>query len=106
MGGKTKAKTKKNAKKTIKKKVEKDKKTVDNSKLILSHKLVPKMHILTDVEYKKMLSKYKVTKENLPKLYTTDPEAESLKAKEGDVIEITRDDGVEKYKTYRVVVSN
>ena len=97
MGGRVKAK------KTVKKKIVK-KKAVTDSKLILSHSLVPKMHILSDGDFKKVSSKYNVTKEDLPKLYITDPEAQSLKAKIGDVIEIVRDDTTGAYKTYRVVV--
>ena len=99
MGGNT--KSNKTTKKRRGKKAEKDD---FDSKLILSHKLVSKMRVIPEAELKKVLSKYRITVSELPKMYITDPEARALNAKVKDVIEIIRNDTTGTYKTYRVVV--
>ncbi len=74
---------------------------------IFDHELVPKHEILSEEEVKDLLSKYNVTKNQLPKIFDTDPAVKELNAKIGDVIKITRKSftaGESVY--YRVVVSS
>ncbi len=74
---------------------------------IFDHELVPKHEILSEEEVKDLLSKYNVTKNQLPKILDTDPAVKELNAKIGDVIKITRKSftaGESVY--YRVVVSS
>ncbi len=74
---------------------------------IFDHELVPKHEILSEEEVKDLLSRYNVTKNQLPKILDTDPAVKELNAKIGDVIRITRKSftaGESVY--YRVVVSS
>ncbi len=72
---------------------------------VLSHKLVPEMKVLTEAEKSKVLSKYGVKENQLPRISPTDPEAVALKAAPGDIIKVERDDGTGKYVTFRIVVA-
>ncbi len=72
---------------------------------VLSHKLVPEMKVLTEAEKTKILSKYGVKDDQLPRISSTDPEAVALKAAAGDIIKVERDDGTGKYVTFRIVVA-
>lgn len=56
----------------------------------LEHRLVPNHEILNEDEVKKLLSEYLIEKEQLPKIRISDPAAVAIKAKIGDVIQITR----------------
>jgi len=78
---------------------------------VMSHQLVPTHKLLSDKEEQEVLTKYKATKDCLPKIRRTDPCVQSLEAKAGEeirpgrVIKITRKSetaGI--YFTYRVVV--
>lgn len=62
------------------------------------------MKVLGEAEKTKVLKKYGVTEDQLPKIFSTDPAAMALKAKAGDVIRIERNDGTGKYPGYRAVV--
>ena len=62
------------------------------------------MKVLGDAEKAKVLKKYSITEDQLPKIFSTDPAAMALKANVGDVIRIERNDGTGKYPGYRVVV--
>ena len=73
---------------------------------VLSHKLVPKMSVLSESDKTKLLAKHSVNDKQLPRMLSTDPEAVALKAAPGDVVKIERDDGTGKYLTYRVVVED
>lgn len=66
--------------------------------------LVPPMRILTEEQATKMLKKYGIEKEQLPKMFSSDPEAQGLKANPGDVVSIERKDITSKYVAYRLVV--
>ncbi len=73
---------------------------------VLDHKLVPKMRILSEKEKEHMLKKYSITENQLPKIYSTDPAAQALSAKVGDVLEIERQDLTGKYNFYRLVIED
>ena len=72
---------------------------------ILDHKLVPKHEVLPAKEKKELLERLKITPEQLPKIYDTDPIVKCIEAKKGDVVKITRDSQTAGETTYyRVVV--
>jgi len=57
---------------------------------ILEHDMVPKHEVLSAQEQKEVLARYTVTKDKLPKIFSSDPIAKAIKAKSGDIIKITR----------------
>jgi DNA-directed RNA polymerase subunit H len=72
----------------------------------LEHKMVPNHEILNEEDLNKILSEYKVDKEQLPKIRISDPSAVSVKAKVGDVVRITRDSQTAgKSYFYRLVIA-
>ncbi|MCZ7385618.1 MAG: DNA-directed RNA polymerase subunit H [Candidatus Methanoperedens sp.] len=72
----------------------------------LEHKMVPNHEILNEEDLNKVLSEYKVDKEQLPKIRISDPSAVSVKAKVGDVVRITRESQTAgKSYFYRLVIA-
>ncbi|MCZ7405366.1 MAG: DNA-directed RNA polymerase subunit H [Candidatus Methanoperedens sp.] len=72
----------------------------------LEHKMVPNHEILNEEDLNKVLSEYKVDKEQLPKIRISDPSTVSVKAKVGDVVRITRDSQTAgKSYFYRLVIA-
>ncbi len=72
---------------------------------IMDHVLVPKARILSDDEVQAVLDKYRVKKENLPKILEGDPVVKELGAKKGDVIEFERNSPIAgKTLYYRLVI--
>lgn len=72
----------------------------------LKHKMVPEHEILNEEEVKKILSKYAIEKEQLPKIRVSDPVAVQIKAKVGDVIKIIRESPTSgKAIFYRTVIA-
>lgn len=69
-----------------------------------SNELVPPHKVLSASEANALFKKMGLTAANLPKIFTTDPQAVALGAKSGDIIEIDRNDFGKKYKYYRHVV--
>ncbi|MDP8012682.1 MAG: DNA-directed RNA polymerase subunit H [Nanoarchaeota archaeon] len=57
---------------------------------VLTHVLSPKYRVMTDQEVESLLSKYKISKKDLPKIKSTDPAVVAIGAQEGQVLEITR----------------
>ncbi|MFH1127436.1 MAG: DNA-directed RNA polymerase subunit H [archaeon] len=77
----------------------------ENNTETIIHKLVPEHRIMTKEESTKILKELKVTLDQLPKILDTDPALETLKAKIGDVVEITRNSKTAgKIKYYRIVI--
>lgn len=67
----------------------KRKRTAENTKKI-DHFLIPKHELLKEDEQKKVLEKYGITKDQLPKIRSDDPAIQHLEVKKGDIIRITR----------------
>jgi len=72
---------------------------------ILEHELVPKHEILGEREVIELLDKYKLGKEQLPKIKKSDPVIKEIKAEVGDVVRITRRSRTAgKSLSYRLVI--
>jgi len=54
------------------------------------HVLVPKHEIMTEEEVKNLFDKVDISKDQLPKILNTDPVCESIGAKPGHILKITR----------------
>lgn len=65
--------------------------------------MVPEMKVLGEAEKTKLLTKFGINADMLPKMSPKDPEAIALKAAPGDIVRIERDDGTVKYTAYRAV---
>lgn len=57
---------------------------------MVKHELVPEHELLGPEEAQKILDKYKITREQLPKILLIDPAIKHLEPKVGDVIRILR----------------
>ncbi|MFP4654979.1 MAG: DNA-directed RNA polymerase subunit H [Methanohalobium sp.] len=57
---------------------------------LLDHELIPKHEILATDELQTVLDFYKIDKEQLPKIKSSDPIVQEIQASEGDVVKITR----------------
>ena len=57
---------------------------------ILTHVLVPKHRVLTEEQVKELLERYNISKIQLPEVHAKDSVVASIKAKEGDIVEIVR----------------
>jgi len=72
---------------------------------IFNHEFVPKHEILTSEEKEKILEKYRVKPYQLPRIKASDPAAEAIGARPGDMIRIVRESPTAgKYIAYRYVV--
>jgi len=72
---------------------------------ILEHELVPKHEIMEEGEVKELLGKYKIKKEQLPKIKSSDPVIKEIKAVVGDVVKIKRRSRTAgKFLSYRLVI--
>jgi len=72
---------------------------------IFKNKLVPKSKILSEEETQKLLERYNISKQQLPKILAVDPVVKMLQAKPGDIIEFDRTNksaGLSKF--YRLIV--
>ncbi|MEX2724261.1 MAG: DNA-directed RNA polymerase subunit H [Candidatus Freyarchaeota archaeon] len=58
---------------------------------IFDHYLVPKHEIAQPEEYEKILKKYNIKKEELPKIKVSDPAIKAIGGNVGDIVKITRD---------------
>ena len=56
----------------------------------IKHILIPKHELLSDADKKKVLEKYNVTINDLPKILITDAAIKHLSVKSGDIIQVTR----------------
>jgi DNA-directed RNA polymerase subunit H len=57
---------------------------------LLDHESVPHHEIIGEDEVAKLLAKYAIDKEQLPKIRDDDPIVNEIGAKKGDIIKITR----------------
>jgi DNA-directed RNA polymerase subunit H (RpoH/RPB5) len=57
---------------------------------VSKHELVPKHSKLSSAEKEKLLTKYNITLQELPKMLKADPAIENLSVKAGDVVKIER----------------
>lgn len=73
---------------------------------IFKHSLVPKHTILKEDEVKRLLSRFNVSINQLPKISIKDPAVIRLEAKGGDILKIERkSETAGKSEYYRVVIS-
>ena len=72
---------------------------------ITKHVLVPKHRILNDTERQELFERYHILDNSqLPKMLTTDPIARYYGLKKGQVVEIIRNEDINKHVSYRIVV--
>jgi DNA-directed RNA polymerase subunit H len=72
---------------------------------VMSHQLVPKQIVITVKENEEILKKYKIMKEQLPKILITDPCVKRIGAKLGDIIKVIRNSPTSgTSETYRLVI--
>ncbi len=71
---------------------------------VLSYHLVPKMEIIGEAEKIRVLKKYGIDENQLPRLRHNDPAVIALGAKPGDVIKIEREEITGRYNCYKIVV--
>lgn len=79
----------------------KKKRKIKEGLVKIKHFLVPPHEIASEEEGARVLAKFGIVKEDLPKIYNYDPALRGLNAKEGDMIKISRP-GETAY--YRVIV--
>ncbi len=79
---------------------------------ILNHEMVPEHRLVSNSEADRILKKFGITKEQLPKIKLTDPAIKVLEAtlkekegiREGMIVEITRNSKTsEKFTAYRLI---
>jgi len=74
---------------------------------ILNHELVPHHEVINDDEKQKILKKYKITPDQLPKIMDNDPVSLSIGAKPGQILKIIRKSHTAKEAVaYRLVVES
>ena len=66
--------------------------------------LIPQHKLLSENEAKKVSKEFGIQFEKFPKIFESDPQAQKLGAKSGQLIEIDRQESSHKYKYYRYVV--
>lgn len=72
---------------------------------LLNHVMVPKHEILSEQEAKKILERYGIDREQLPKMKASDPVAVEIGAKVGNIVQITRNSQTAgKANYYRLVI--
>jgi DNA-directed RNA polymerase subunit H len=72
---------------------------------VLDHVMVPDHQIMTEDELAGLLSLYKITSEQLPRIYHDDPAVKTIGAKPGDAIRIIRTSHTAgRAESYRLVI--
>ena len=70
---------------------------------VMSYFLVPKMEILSENQKKKLFEEYGINEFQLPRMSVDDAVAKALKANQGDVVAIHREEITGKTISYRIV---
>jgi DNA-directed RNA polymerase subunit H len=74
---------------------------------IMNHELVPFHTIISDDEKEKLLKKYNVETNNLPKILDNDPVCVFIGAKSGQIVKIVRKSNTAKEAiSYRLVIES
>ena len=74
---------------------------------IREHELVPEHEKLDEDEIEKLLDRFEITKDNLPKMSKKDAVAKKMDLEPGDVVHIKRDSPTAgKADYYRVVIND
>lgn len=72
---------------------------------VLEHAMVPEHHVMSEEEVTALLSTYKISLDQLPKIFHDDPAVKAIKAKIGDVIRIIRfSQTAGRAESYRLVI--
>lgn len=72
---------------------------------VLDHEMVPEHGIISKKDVEALLTRYDITKEQLPKIKSVDPICKEISAKSGDVVKIIRDSTTAgKSIVYRLVI--
>ncbi len=72
---------------------------------VLEHAMVPDHKIMSEEEVAQLLSTYKITTEQLPKIYHDDPAVKEIGSKFGDVIRTIRSSHTAgRAESYRLVI--
>ncbi len=72
---------------------------------VLEHEFVSPHEIMEEGEVKELLDNYKIRKEQLPKIKSSDPVIKEIKAEVGDVVRIRRKSRTAgKFSAYRLVI--
>lgn len=72
---------------------------------VTKHRMVPKHTKMTEGERDNLLALYKITTEQLPKIFNDDPAVKAIDAKVDDVIRIVRESHTAgKAESYRLVI--
>jgi DNA-directed RNA polymerase subunit H (RpoH/RPB5) len=98
----------KKATKKVKKVSEKSEKIKETKKVIelKKHVMVPKHEVFPEKEVGQLLTKYNITREQLPSILIGDPALKGLDIKNGDIMKVTRENEVTGTSyVYRIVVS-
>lgn len=72
---------------------------------VLDHEMVPEHNIMNEEEVRTLLETYRITLEQLPKIFHDDPAVRAIKAKPGNVIKIIRSSHTAgRAESYRLVI--
>jgi DNA-directed RNA polymerase subunit H len=72
---------------------------------VLKHVMVPEHHIMTQEEVDDLLSTYKITHDQLPKIYHDDPAVKAIGGAIHDIVRIVRNSQTAgRAESYRMVV--
>lgn len=78
---------------------------VSTSLDVLKHEMVPDHQIMSEEEVAELLAMYRISLEQLPKIYHDDPAVQAIGGDVGDVIRIIRDSRTAgRAEAYRLVV--
>jgi DNA-directed RNA polymerase subunit H len=72
---------------------------------VLKHEMVPDHQIMSEDEVAELLATYRISLEQLPKIYHDDPAVKTIKGEVGNVIRIIRESRTAgRAEAYRIVV--